>query len=58
MARGRRRNPPQPPTGYPLQPGYTPAERKLDVAKYLIKRLLRSFITLFIILSIVFVLVR
>lgn len=58
MARGRRRNPSQPPTGYPLQPGYTPAERKLDVAKYLIKRLLRSFITLFIILSIVFVLVR
>lgn len=33
-------------------------ERKLNVAKYLGKRFFRSFITLFIILSIVFILVR
>lgn len=42
---------------FPPLPGAMP-ERKLNVAKYLIKRLFRSFVTLFIILSIVFILVR
>ena len=40
------------------RPFVLPPERKLNVVKYLAKRFFRSFITLFIILSIVFVLVR